>query len=209
MQSTVRNARVGLCLSIAVFLSGSPAMAQSFAVVTMVDSAAAKAAALAAQQSFAGTIPSIAALHETVATIRQEGGVYHVEITRNSADKKVAAYQVDPTANLVASTAADPTSSKGQQLSGNFVAALLLSRKSLGWSESMLGSAAGGDVQLNVPYENLPYIIYVVYMPKGYKNHIPSPPPVGATTFTLSCNPSKGYSVDLRSDGVTELKPIC
>lgn len=43
MRPTGRNARVGLCLIIAIFLSGSPAIAQSFDVVTMVDGTAAKA----------------------------------------------------------------------------------------------------------------------------------------------------------------------
>ncbi len=210
MRPTVRNARVGLCLIIAIFLSGSPAIAQSFDVVTMVDGTAAKAIALAAQQSFAGSIPTVTALHETVATVRQDGSIYHVEIARNSAEKQIAAYQVDPvTSHVVSAATADSAARKGQQLSGNFVAALLLSRKSLGWSESLLKSAAAGDVQLNVPYENLPDVIYVVHMPKRFKNQITSPPSVGATTVTLGCDPFKEYSVNVRTHLVTDLKPVC
>lgn len=149
-------------------------------------------------------------MHETVATVRQDGSVYYVEIARNSADKQIAAYQVDPVANhVVFSSDTDSTARKGQQLSGNFVAALLLSRKSLGWSELLLKSAAAGDVQLNVPYENLPDVIYVVYMPKRFKNQITSPPSVGATTVTLGCDPIKEYSVNIRTHLVTELKPVC
>ena len=94
-------------------------------------------------------------------------------------------------------------------LTGIYTAALLLSNDQFIRSKSPLKPKSDFDVQLNVPYTNLPNLIYVVYMPRGYAATKPTPLPIQNGVVTLGCTPVIWFSVDLASQVVKELKPSC
>lgn len=200
------------CAMAAFLFSTLSAAAQDYSHVTVIDGRIAKVASLATSQAFGGKIPTFATLNVTTVSVIRPNSAYSVSVATQgpNGQERAKYFTIDSASGrVVAVGSINPAAQKPLSLPGTYAAALVLSQPAFEASQSPLKPKGDTDVQLNVPYANLPNIIYVAYMPKGYKNSSPAPLPSKNGTITLGCDPVVSFAVNLLTGAVTTLKPIC